>query len=560
MSVYRCVYRFEGDETMRVAIEVTRLRLGGRQCRSGLDPLTHHRRCSLPSTQRSSLMSQEEQKEIKDQSLTSSTQSAFLQLRERPWGGQTAGRDASDGREEKRQSAGQNVLLQRDCLCDTGLLPFRYVSTSSTVEVVFQVDDMNHADDYHDFFFEISYEFLSGMKCASQSELKPLQGPGGLITLDGLRGFGHAITSPSSCNRQSWFILPRPDRFLFLSTNGFAMNRSTDADDCPTKNRILVYSGSQGRPLAIICPSPRASLTDSNAAAAAAGVKIFAPIYGTPPESDKDLLLLADPNPVLTADVENDESWRPTNQSSPHLGQSLSTGGVVIEFIAIQSGSYQVKWLELTPQAVVHPAGSVVPLGSVSSPPHPSWYCSTWCPELKACVDSQLWCDGVYDCPSGVDEMDQQCQSGGSSHPGRSWSIPKVYWYLMAAGSTLLALFVVVSSVLVCRGGAHLTGKSSMDNYEGNGDLLSPTSPMASSSAAAATAIGGVPSSLAGSSVGGGSFRPPPIAALNDYVYPDSVSSLNVGVPTIVGGVGVVGAGSKLVLERSHYDKKMAVS
>ena len=494
--VCRCVYQFQGDETMRVAIEVTRLRLGGRQCQSALDPLTHHRRCN-------SLRS----------AAGSESAPAFLQLRERPWG---------------RAQAGQDVLLQRDCLCDTGLLPFRYVSTGSTVEVVFQVDAMTHSDDYHDFFFEISYEFLSGMKCASQSGLRPLQGPGGLITLDGLRGFGFA-TSPNSCNRQSWFLLPRPDRFLFLSTSGFAMNQSTAenvaedvANECPTKNRILLYSGSQGQPLAIICPSPRSSFQDGG------GVKIFSPTYGSSSTEG-----IYDNLASMVVDVENDAGWW-RNDSSANKEQSTSSGGIVIEFIAIQSGSYQMKWLELTPQAVVNPAGSVVPLGSVSSPPHPSWLCSTWCPELKACVDSQLWCDGVYDCPSGLDESDQQCHST-STVPGRSWSIPKVYWYLMAAGSTLLSLFVIVSSVLVCRG-----GNKPLPSYETNGDLLSPTSPMVSSTAIA-------------SSAGGGSFRPPPIAALNDYVYPDSVGGIS-SVPIVVGG------GSKLVLERAHYDKKLAVS
>lgn len=535
---------------MRVAIEVTRLRLGGRQCRSVLDPLTHHRRCNSLSAA-----------PAPGSGNGGNSSPAFLQIRERPWGRAQA---------VLVQQQHRDVLLQRDCLCDTGLLPFRFVSTGSTVQVVFQVDEMSHADDYHDFFFEISYEFLSGMKCASQSELRPLQGPGGFIALDGLRGVGLA-TSPNACNRQSWFLLPRPDRFLFLSTNGFAMNQSADvavvqdnAAQCPTKNRILVYSGGspQGQPLAIICPLPSRS-SGSSQQLQDGRVKIFSPTYGssTAERLDEDLL--------AQMDVESDDGWwrNESLRQHRHHGsreeqqQSMTSsgggggggggGGVVIEFIAIQSGSYRMKWLELTPQAVVNPAGSVVPLGSVSSPPHPSWLCSTWCPELKACVDSQLWCDGVYDCPSGLDESDQQCHSTTSmSHPGRSWSIPKVYWYLMAAGSTLLSLFVIVSSVLVCRG-----GNKPLPSYETNGDLLSPTSPMVSSTALAAS-----------SSAGGGSFRPPPIAALNDYVYPDSsvsgISALSAAASSshsVVGGGGG-GGGSKLVLERSHYDKKMAVS
>ena len=154
---------------MRVAIEVTRLRLGGRQCQSALDPLTHHRRCN-------SLRS----------AAGSESAPAFLQLRERPWG---------------RAQAGQDVLLQRDCLCDTGLLPFRYVSTGSTVEVVFQVDAMTHSDDYHDFFFEISYEFLSGMKCASQSGLTLENRTTPLVSIRTIAGIGKyqspvPVTSP----------------------------------------------------------------------------------------------------------------------------------------------------------------------------------------------------------------------------------------------------------------------------------------------------------------------------------------------------------------------------
>lgn len=448
------------------------------------------------------------------------------------------------------------MLLQRDCLCDAGLLPFRYVSTSSVVEVVFQVDGMTHADDYHDFFFEISYEFLSGMKCASQSELRPLQGPGGLITLDGLRGYGHA-TSSNSCNRQSWLLLPKPDRFLFLSTGGFIMNESSSmssssstsaedsvsASDCPTKNRILVYSGSQGRPMATICPLLRPGQDSSG------GIKIFSPTFGasiaqhagSASSDGKRAPSSAAGSPFtdnesgggVDFDADVDDWW--LNESAKNNEDLLKTssGAVVVEFIAIQSGSYQMKWLELTPQAVVNPAGSVVPLGSVSSPPHPSWFCSTWCPELKACVDSQLWCDGVYDCPSGLDESDQQCQLT-PTHPARNWTIPKVYWYLMAAGSTLLALFVIVSSVLVCRG-----GNKPMISCDGNGDLLSPTTPtttMASSSLNTSSVLST-----------GGSFRPPPIAALNDYAYPDGVDS-------------IVSGGSKLVTERPHYDKKMAIS
>lgn len=174
----RCTYRFEGDSNVRVAIEVTRLRLGGRQCRNDVDTLTHRRHCSCQNSGNATLCS---------------PATAFLQIQERPW---------------------ENMLLTRDCICDTSLLPFRYVSSSPTLEAIFQVDSMANHEDYHDFFFEISYEFLTGMKCTQQNHL---QGPGGVITLDGVRG---GRTSVTGCNRQTWFLQPRPDRFIFLSTTG----------------------------------------------------------------------------------------------------------------------------------------------------------------------------------------------------------------------------------------------------------------------------------------------------------------------------------------------------
>lgn len=123
--------------------------------------------------------------------------------------------------------------------------------------------------------------------------------------------------------------------------------------------------------------------------------------------------------------------------------------------------------------------------------------CPTWCPELRACVDSLLWCDGVYDCPSGLDESDLQCLS--------KWTFSKTFWYLIAAGTTLLVLFIIVSSVLVCRGK--------------NAD--------AAASAAAASATSG------------SSFRPPS-GLLNDAVYPHLVGR-DVGPPSL-------------------YDKKLAAS
>lgn len=35
--------------------------------------------------------------------------------------------------------------------------------------------------------------------------------------------------------------------------------------------------------------------------------------------------------------------------------------------------------------------------------------CEHKCPELEACIDSNLWCDGRINCPSGFDESELEC-------------------------------------------------------------------------------------------------------------------------------------------------------
>lgn len=218
-------------------------------------------------------------------------------------------------------------------------------------------------------------------------------------------------------------------------------------------------------------------------------------------------------------DIETDGDWLDVDEAEP----PTSSGTVVVEFISLQSAQYQIKWLELehlTPGAE---------------------RCATWCPELKACIDPLLWCDGVMDCPSRSDELPRQCQGVGTNQ-GRGWVFPKAYWYLVAAGSTLLVLFVIVSSVLVCRGNVHQSKSRPAEHDLSNGELVSGD---------------GI------SPVSGGSFRPPPvaIAALNDYVYPGGLkkvaSSASIGPGLVVGAAPKPG----ILVDRSAvYDKKLAVS
>lgn len=61
--------------------------------------------------------------------------------------------------------------------------------------------------------------------------------------------------------------------------------------------------------------------------------------------------------------------------------------------------------------------------------------CQYRCPELDACVNASVWCDGVEDCPSGVDEALTHCSF--------IFQLPALHLFLGALG-------ILVSSFLTC--------------------------------------------------------------------------------------------------------------
>ena len=128
----------------------------------------------------------------------------------------------------------------------------------------------------------------------------------------------------------------------------FPSNHSTEPK-CSSKNRIAIYSGDpEGHPSSVICPSTRSGHDQ---------VKIFSQnsLIGAGVEAHQSAT-------SWTQNAE-EQSLEPLDVwSLPWTGNHSNTG-ILIEFIAVQSGSYQMKWLELTPQAVANPTGSVIPLG-----------------------------------------------------------------------------------------------------------------------------------------------------------------------------------------------------
>lgn len=139
------------------------------------------------------------------------------------------------------------------------------------------------------------------------------------------------------------FLFP----FFFKSWLQMFPSNNSEQLECSSRNRIVIYSGTEGQASSVICPSSRSS--DDQ-------VKIFS--------QNRFDVQSHHPSTAWIPRVEEHgrheyfDIW-----SLPWSGNHSETG-ILIEFIAVQSGSYQMKWLELTPQTVHHPAGSVVSLGT----------------------------------------------------------------------------------------------------------------------------------------------------------------------------------------------------
>ncbi|XP_023290102.1 uncharacterized protein LOC105700757 [Orussus abietinus] len=243
--------------------------------------------------------------------------------------------------------------VQRDCLCSNRSLPINVKSTSNIVEVHFTVRAMNSLDDYESLYFEGIWEFIKAVPCVQKRRVR---GPSGEIKLR----FPPLDRDEKTCERNPWLIDPGPGHYLYVKMGGTIANNGTE---CSTSNRVVVHTG--GRIHVAVCPKPPADLRHHI-------VEVFSDGWAL--GSDATVLAPGD-DPART---------------------------VAVELIAKEPDSYSITWLELTrrPAQATSAAAGLQML---------TRDCEQRCPELDACINASLWCDGTSHCPSGYDEAFAHC-------------------------------------------------------------------------------------------------------------------------------------------------------
>ncbi|CAD6214644.1 GSCOCG00004158001-RA-CDS [Cotesia congregata] len=247
--------------------------------------------------------------------------------------------------------------IQRDCLCSNRSLPINIKSLSHVVEVHFTIQSMTALDDYNNLFFEGVWDFIKAVPCLQKRRVR---GPSGEIKYE----LPLTNEDQKNCKHHPWLIDPGPGQYLYLETHGVVMNSNSSSNKCLTSNRIIVHTG--GNVNVSVCPKPE---SDSRHKV----VKVFSKGWSV---EHKTMMLAPRFDPMRT---------------------------IAVEFIMNEADSYTVTWLELTkkwPSSIMSIAepGESLPRD-----------CEQRCPELNACINTSLWCDGTSHCPSGYDEALTHC-------------------------------------------------------------------------------------------------------------------------------------------------------
>ncbi|KAB0794144.1 hypothetical protein PPYR_13764 [Photinus pyralis] len=325
-----CAYHFESNEKQGLKVSFHKARFGNKSCSSKFDPESSRWKCHVYDSDIDGI--------------------AQIQLLEYPWPG---------------------IEIPRDCLCGNVSEPV-FISTKTARKVVinFIVTNMNITEDYSDYFFDATYEFISLQSensCVNPWQSRRLRGSSGEITVRNVVQSTETIENVNQtmplCVHQPWLIEPEDsyNNFIYLKIKGAELKNDTK---CPTKNRILVYAPSRANFMHVICPS----YYDS----AHRVVELFS------------------------------EGW---SLFSYRYMQTENSRSFVIEFLQREPGNFAVNWMEVSKNPALTLPTSLLMI----SPPD----CPHSCPELGACISSDLWCDGLRHCPSGNDEHEINCSLHG---------------------------------------------------------------------------------------------------------------------------------------------------
>ncbi|KAG5680520.1 hypothetical protein PVAND_010026 [Polypedilum vanderplanki] len=281
-----------------------------------------------------------------------------------------------------------SVPFVRNCVCNSSShseLPITYISNSRELEVHFSAINMTRHDDPDTLNFQATFEFIKSPFQSKCKDARRKLGSEGVINLN---------EAEFECRSKPWLIEPSTGKYLYINFRGFyisrynpavhlPINKSIGENDettfnCPTNSRVIITTGESITITA--CP-----LSDDYSSRHT--VEVFSAGW-------------------------HQKSIFQRHEASPALS---------VEFLPdiYDYNEYTLTWVELSRRPLI--AEGIED-------------CQFTCPELNACVNASIWCDGRVHCPSGYDESFIHCSR------------------ILRLPAEVLAVFCVLIILLCCVG------------------------------------------------------------------------------------------------------------
>lgn len=277
-------------------------------------------------------------------------------------------------------------------------LPVVYTSTSRELEIHFSAINMTDEDDPDHIQFEGTFEFIKAPVHCKDSRRK--FGASGLINLS---------AGELECRSRPWLIEPTSgmtanEKFLYVRMYGLELYRydplltdeSTDpkhhtfgtvqksfhrnAIDCASRTRAIITTG-EGLSVTL-CP------IEEDEASSDQVVEVFSSGWNR-----KFVYLSRESPKQISVELLEPDSRLEITMSWLEMSRSPIQG-------LYGKGSYREE--EFYKKLAETVNSSFISVGES---------CQFQCPELAACVNSSVWCNGKSDCPSGYDESFIHCSA-----------------------------------------------------------------------------------------------------------------------------------------------------
>ncbi|KFM67203.1 hypothetical protein X975_24765, partial [Stegodyphus mimosarum] len=357
-----CVYRFQMRPRERIVLEVLHFQSTINNCSTFFDPLLRRFYCRFNSETISRQIPHRH---------------AFLTFAETP--------------------SSSPVLF--GCMCENAVQSISSIAFtssslehSSTVTMNFDVSGMTAFEDFEDFSFSVRYQVIRSNSSDRECSVLP-------DNLDRNRTHGGELTFQASPVRNilgdhplrcQWFLQSSStDTYLYLQLHGLPCDGRHELENL---NRVVLYtSGSDGLmyPKTVLCLPSSTDTTKSRSANDL--FDFFSSSWHN--------------NDSTTAQVLQRDDYR--NSVAYHEKNQSITDKVIVELMAYRKGTLTIRWLEVT-RPTSKPINGEIKEDEGRTMKNVN--CLFECPELSACINPELWCDGVVHCPhSGYDESSENC-------------------------------------------------------------------------------------------------------------------------------------------------------